>query len=157
MPAAARVAQGNVKPGNARGRSKDSMEWKSVPATCDLPVPPWPEGFEAEPQMLAKWDEVWHKPQANIWHKIGMHDQVAVYVQLLFNVAYNSLPPAPLIGQLNRMCDALMLTPAALRSQRYTIEGTEDGTGIRSTLSILIEEREARASKIKRAPIKDED
>jgi hypothetical protein len=128
-----------------------------IPREVTKAVPPWPEGFEAEPQMLTKWDEMWHKPQANVWHEIGMFEQVAVYVQLLFNVAYNGMPPAPLIGQLNRMSDALLLTPAALRAQRYTLEESEDGNGIRSTLALIIEEREQRAGRIKRAPIKDGD
>lgn len=156
MPAAARSAQGIVKPTNARGRGKDAAEWKTIPREVAKAVPPWPEGFEAEPQMLSKWDEMWHKPQANVWHEIGMYEQVAVYVQLLFNVAYNGMPPAPLIGQLNRMSDALLLTPAALRAQRYTIEASEDGNGIVQTLTLIANERAQRESRIKRAPIADE-
>jgi hypothetical protein len=82
MPSGGHARSGPAPDPNAlrRGRSGDAS-WTTLPAegfTGDVPV--WPLG-DADRAESDYWVELWRKPQAVMWWRLGMVRQVAAYVR----------------------------------------------------------------------------
>ena len=55
-------------------------EWTVLPARCDQPAPEWPLGPEQTPRQMVLWAELWRRPQAQEWHRLGLKDEIAMLV-----------------------------------------------------------------------------
>ena len=55
-------------------------EWTLLPARCDQPAPEWPLGPEQTPRQMVLWAELWRRPQAQEWHRLGLKDEIAMLV-----------------------------------------------------------------------------
>lgn len=63
-----------------RGRTGDAA-WTTLPAEGFAgEVPVWPLS-DADAVELAYWADLWRKPQAVMWAKLGMSRQLAAYVR----------------------------------------------------------------------------
>ena len=78
----ARARSGPAPDPNALRRArKDDAGWTTLPAggfTGEVPVYPLIDESGAE---LTYWAELWRKPQAVMWARLGMERQVAAYVR----------------------------------------------------------------------------
>ena len=82
----ARGNAGRVADPNAlrRERSGDSASWTLL-AAFDGPAPQWPlsENLENGAREMAIWERLWKRPQASEWLRLGLEDEVALYVRYL--------------------------------------------------------------------------
>lgn len=68
-------------PNALRRDRKDDAAWITLPANGFAgEIPSWPFGLanDDEPNV---WAELWRKPQAVMWSKLGLEMQVAAYVR----------------------------------------------------------------------------
>jgi hypothetical protein len=80
MPSGGSRARSGPAPDPNSLRS-DKRAWQLLPSggfDGDVPVWPLDESSRAE---LALWGELWLKPQALMWSKLGMRLQIAAYVR----------------------------------------------------------------------------
>lgn len=116
----ARARSGPAPDPNALKRERDKGEWTMLPASGrpgDAPV--WPLlGFAEREATL--WGDLWRKPQALMWEKLGQELEVALFVR---NLAQAEIPGSPInLGTLVRQqSDSLGLTTPGLRSNRWKI------------------------------------
>jgi hypothetical protein len=116
---------------NALKRQRDGKEWTKLPAVGRLEAAPeWPDEVDpANEQELLMWRRIWMSPQAIIWEADHVQDMVAFYVRTYLE-AMHPRAGAQARTFVKQMSEALLLTPAALGSQKYVIEGTKDAMAI---------------------------
>lgn len=112
------------------------------------PAPAWPFGKPTADQK-AKWDELWHLPQAIKWEQMHSEDSVALYVIALF--AYledpSSTQAPKRLGEVRQLDAKLGISPKAMLNIRWTIAPKD---------SIEVIETEAVANKKARVYIPPE-
>ena len=75
----------------------------------DIPV--WPESLiEPVERELARWCQLWSRPQAAVWARKGQADTVATLVRLEMCCAQARRPPSYRIAELARLRRELGLT-----------------------------------------------
>lgn len=105
-------------PNSYRSQNRD---WVMLPAAGFVgDVPGWP--FEPDNQFeLDMWSSLWRKPQAVMWDRLGLADQVAAYVRAYVESvaveASSSLKTAVL-----RMETELGISVAGMRQNGWLIE-----------------------------------
>jgi len=109
--------------------ARNAAEWTKLPKRegIGIDVPDWPIGFsEPSEQEWEAWEYHWlHMAQAAIWEAEGLHYSVAQYIRTLIDSqkGRRSSQHGTLAKQMR---EELLLSPAALRSQKYVIVGSED-------------------------------
>lgn len=87
------------------------------------PAPEWPlGGLPAE-----GWADIWARPQAVMWEKMGADEIVARYLLLREKIADPAYPEsqnASFWNVLTNLEDRLGLTPTAMMRLQWEIEGT---------------------------------
>lgn len=78
MPSGGARARSGPAPDPLSKRSMD-RGWINLPESFDGEVPGWP--FEPNQFELDMWRDIWTRPQAYMWSKLGLQDQVAAYVR----------------------------------------------------------------------------
>ena len=81
----ARATSGPPPDPNAlrRNRKSDASGWSTLPAEGRAGSPPeWPL-VDVEPREWDLWRELWTRPQAVMWEKLGLDIEVALFVRLL--------------------------------------------------------------------------
>lgn len=71
----------SADPNALRRDRKDDAAWVTLPSEgFQGEIPAWPFGLtqDDEPSL---WVELWRKPQAIMWDKLGLQNQVAAYVR----------------------------------------------------------------------------
>jgi hypothetical protein len=108
-------------------RNRDGKEWTKLPAAGRLAeAPEWPAAVpEPNEDELLKWREVWTLPQALVWEMDRSNDLVAFYVRTYLE-AMNPKAGAQARMFVRQLSNDLFLTPAALASGRYVIDGTRE-------------------------------
>lgn len=126
-----------------RLRPGDSSSWVTLPSRGLSPAPPWPQDIDRPSATeLSIWHTLWlNQPQAHVWAATGMHVTVAVYVRMIIRASSRDASAAE-VTQYQRLTDALLLSPAALRGSRYIIEvsGATGGRtlpGVRSAAPVV--------------------
>lgn len=116
----ARTRSGPAPDPNALVRERDAGEWTKLPISGRPgPAPAWPlTAASAREKKL--WVELWHKPQAIMWEKLGQHHEVALYVRRLTEAEQRNSPVA-LSTLVRQLADSLALTTPGLRAARWTI------------------------------------
>lgn len=108
------------------------------------PAPKWPlGGLPAE-----GWDDIWSRPQAVMWEKMGADEIVARYLLLREKIADPAYPEsqnASFWNVLTNLEDRLGLTPTAMMRLQWEIEGTtvqpDEGQGGEGTVTRIDEVR----------------
>lgn len=115
----ARTRSGPPPDPNALRRDrKTDGEWTVLPAEGRKGDPPnWPL-TEATPRELQMWSNLWGRPQATQWERLGQEIEVALYVRRLVE-AEQPETPANLNTLVRQMADALGLTIPGLRTNRW--------------------------------------
>ncbi len=83
-------------------------------------LPAWPLPDPPSPEEEAMWGDLWFKPQSLEWHRLGMHRQVAFYVQT-FHLALDPESAVTMRTAVLRMEDSLGISPAGLASLKWRI------------------------------------
>ncbi len=108
------------KPRQNLRRPERAAGWWTIPPTCPLPVPAWPEG-KTSPAEKRLWTSLWRNGIANIWHAQGTPTfVVSRYVKIA--LAF----PSP--SSVSRLETDLGLTPIGLMRLRVTVEDPEPAT-----------------------------
>ena len=106
-------------------RDRDKAEWRHLPASGrEGPAPDWPL-TRASPRETELWTDEWRRPQAIVWEQNHQEREVALYVRAL---AVAERPKATTSARLlvMRQLDALGLTTAGLRSNRWIIDQAKE-------------------------------
>lgn len=102
-----------------RDRKTDG-EWTILPAEGRTgPAPKWPL-TRIKTRETQLWRELWAKPQAVAWERMGQEFEVALYVRRLAE-AEQSESAVSLSTLVRQMADALGLTIPGLRVNRWKI------------------------------------
>ena len=99
-------------------------EWVTLPAAGRTsPAPEWPLPGLAD-REAAVWSQLWAKPQALEWERLGNEHYVALFVRRLCEA---ELPGAPvnLSTLVRQMSDELGLTAGGMARNRWKIERTD--------------------------------
>lgn len=104
---------------------RNGREWVLLPAEGFAgPVPGWP--FEpTDAAEVAMWDELWSKPQAAEWARLGLTYQVAAYVRA-FVESTAAEASAGLKTAVLRMEVELGISPSGMKQNGWLIEGTRE-------------------------------
>jgi hypothetical protein len=107
-----------------RDRPSDAAGWTVLPSegrAGDPPAWPLPEQSDREADV---WSWLWRKPQAVMWERHGLTDQVALYCRRWCEseVSGSSVGLGTLVRQ---MADALGLTMPGMLSMRWRIATDE--------------------------------
>jgi hypothetical protein len=111
---------------------KDDAGWVTLPVEGFAgDVPAWPIS-DASGAELGYWDELWQKPQAVMWDKLGMVRQVAAYARS-FVEASEREASAGLKTAVLRMEGELGISVPGMHSLRWKfsedeLEGRRDET-----------------------------
>lgn len=131
--------------GERRRRNAPRANTTLLPAGGRLgPAPKWPlGGLPAE-----GWDDIWSRPQAVMWEKMGAAEIVARYLLLREKIADPAYPEsqnASFWNVLTNLEDRLGLTPTAMMRLQWEIEGTtvqpDGGQGGEGTVTRIDEVR----------------
>lgn len=57
-----------------------NRDWVELPSRFDEDPPGWPFEPDSEAE-IDMWNALWRKPQAFMWARLGLADQVAAYVR----------------------------------------------------------------------------
>jgi hypothetical protein len=102
-----------------RDRPSDAV-WVVLPVTGRSgPPPEWPL-TDASSRELHWWRRLWAKPQAVQWERLGLVDDVALYVRRLAEVELPGASAAA-ANHLIRLSESLGLTTAGMRMNRWQI------------------------------------
>ena len=74
-------------------------------------VPPWPDSLiEPLERELARWRQLWSRPQAAVWARKGQVSAVATLVRLELSCGQSRRPQAYRVAELARLRRELGLT-----------------------------------------------
>jgi len=121
VPSGGHARSGPPPDPNALRRDRDRAEWRHLPASGrEGPAPDWPL-TRASPRETELWTDEWRRPQAIVWEQNHQEREVALYVRAL---VVAERPKATTSARLlvMRQLDALGLTTAGLRSNRWIID-----------------------------------
>lgn len=121
----ARARSGPAPDPNALRRDrKDDRAWVSLPAEgFSGDVPEFPLG-DASPQEVELWADLWRKPQAVMWDRLGLKYEVAAYVRA-FLESVQPEASAGLKTAVLRMSAELGLSTVGMGQLRWKISSDE--------------------------------
>jgi hypothetical protein len=114
-------------PNSRRQTGNQAHTWLDLPAEgYDGTVPDWPL---SEPSVAedAMWSRYWRKPQAAAWARIGLVDEVALYVRLFLVGSGIEAPDVKAATEARQIGDRLGLNPAAMLKNRWRVRADEVG------------------------------
>ncbi|WP_344014177.1 hypothetical protein, partial [Nocardiopsis exhalans] len=122
----ARVNSGPPPDPNAlrRNRKEDKSGWSTLPSEGRTgPTPAWPL-IEAEPREWDLWCDLWTKPQAVMWERLGLHYEVALFVRTLAE-AEHPTPRSDAAKLTKQYMESLGLTGPGMLRLRWKIGPVE--------------------------------
>lgn len=128
MPSGGHARSGPPPDPNAirRDRSGDSATWITLPEPRTGPPPTWPL-TESTKREDAMWTRLWSTSQAQMWEKLGLTDEVALYVRT-FCEAASLEASAPMRTLALRQMEGLGLSAAGLSRLRWRLPTTDTPT-----------------------------
>lgn len=107
-----------------RNRKQDQAGWSTLPADGRTgPVPEWPL-TEVRPREWDLWRDLWTRPQAVMWERLGLHLEVALFARTLAE-AEEPKPRADAAKLTRQYMDSLGLTAPGLLRLRWRIGPAE--------------------------------
>jgi hypothetical protein len=108
-----------------RERPSDQATWTHLPAEGRQgPAPKFPLSDISRRERIL-WTREWQRPQAVEWERLGMVEQVALYVRALAT-AEQPDASAPERSLVVRLMDVIGLSVGGLRMNRWIIGGTAE-------------------------------
>lgn len=108
-------------PNSARQQRNAGAGWVELPAEAHVEhVPAWPLPMVPSDAEESMWHDLWGKPQSLEWHRLGLFQQVAFYVQT-FQLALDPEASAALRTAVLRMEGDLGISAAGLASLKWRI------------------------------------
>lgn len=118
---------GNGPPPNPSSRRQSGNQahtWTNLPAGGhEGEIPAWPFETVTDAEQ-AMWERYWRKPQAAAWARLGMVDEVALYVRAFLEGAGGSVKA---ITEARQWTKPLGLTPDGMLHNRWRIASDEVG------------------------------
>lgn len=109
-------------PNSIRSANGQGGEWITLPAEGRVgqPLPDWPLEPRATRRERELWARLWRKPQAIMWERHGLHDEVGQYVRLFTEA---EVPGAPVNVRTGwrQLADSLGITMPGMRMHRWKI------------------------------------
>lgn len=130
------------------GRSEKRADgWTTLPAKSTGRPPKWPLERQSSSEVEL-WAQLWKKPQAAQWKRLGLAWQVALYCRTFLEAAERGAP-ASLKTSVLRMEDTLGLSTVGLAALRWRI--SEDQVAARrKARAEPAEQLEERAAPVRR-------
>ena len=123
-PGGARTRSGPPPKANAIRPNKDMPDWLSLPAEGRKGRPPkWPLELQSEVEER-RWREIWRRPQAVEWGRLGLELEVALYLRA---VTIAEAPDAKAADRttVRQAQDALGLSIPGMMRNRWRIAGVD--------------------------------
>lgn len=120
MPSGGHANSGPAPDPKALRRERDSGDWITLPAegrAGDLPG--WPL-TKATQRELKIWADLWTKPQAVMWERLGQVAEVALYVRRL-SIAEGRKAPTNAVTLVRQIAETLGLTITGLARNKWKI------------------------------------
>lgn len=135
-----------------RNRKSDASGWTTLPAEGRTgPTPSWPL-VDVEPREWDLWRELWTRPQAVMWEKLGLDYEVALFVRALVE-AEEPKPRSEAAKITRQYLESLGLTGPGLLRLRWKIAPAEaDATGAAETPSTKTSRRKSARDRLKVVP-----
>lgn len=103
-----------------RDRPSDAAGWTTLPAVCTRKAPTWPLAGKPSARESVLWRGLWRKPQAEMWHRLGLAFEVGLYVRRLTEVEQRGA--APTLGSLvKQMSEELGISSTGLARRQWKI------------------------------------
>lgn len=127
-------------------RTNARPDWVQLPADgCKRPVPDWPLPKKATRAEAQVWEQLWHTPQAEMWHKLGWTRIVARYAQKLI-LAERPTASTTQQAEVRQFEDRLGLSPMALKRLFWEMStDAEEATGSSGPQLASVEELYGKA------------
>lgn len=118
----ARVQSGPAAdPDSIRSAKGQGGDWESLPGVGRQgKAPEWPLDPEASDRELQLWVRLWARPQALMWERMALFDEVAHYVRV-FTEAEQREAATPLRTLRRQLAEQLGLTLPAMNRLRWQI------------------------------------
>lgn len=117
-----RARAGRPAEEDSLNRDRVEGDWTILPASGRPgPVPKWPLDGGPTAREKVLWKRMWSKPQAVMWEKLELVEEVAHYVRR-FTEAEKPGSPVNVGTLVRQMSDSLGLTVPGLRFNRWKIE-----------------------------------
>jgi len=119
-------------PNSRRQSGNQAHTWTDLPADgYQGEIPEWPL---SEPTLTetAMWNRYWRKPQAAAWARIGLVEEVAMYVRLFIVGSGIDEPDVKAATEARQIGDRLGLNPPAMLKNRWRVR-TDEVTEKRET------------------------
>jgi hypothetical protein len=128
MPRGGHAASGPPPDPNSLRQSRQSNQagWSTLPAEGRPgPAPEWPL-VAAQPRELELWEDMWSRPQAVAWERLGQEIEVAMFCRKL---AEAELPKASVELQkvVRQYLDSLGLSVQGMLRNRWRIAAAAAG------------------------------
>lgn len=105
-----------------RDRASDLASWVTLPESGrEGLAPAWPLPRPTAPEKRM-WEREWQRPQAVMWERLGLGDEVALYVRTFIRAQAKDAA-ATLIGRAMQLQESLGLSTTGLARRRWTIGG----------------------------------
>ena len=109
-------------PNSRRQTGNQAHTWTDLPANgYEGDIPEWPLREPSDGE-LAMWDRYWRKPQAAVWAKLGLSDEVALYVRAFMVAATGDVKA---MAEARQIGDRLGLNPTAMLKNRWRVTTDE--------------------------------
>jgi len=122
----ARATSGPPPDPNAlrRNRKSDQAGWATLPAEGRTgPTPGWPL-TDVRPREWDLWRDLWMKPQAVMWEKLGLDIEVALFVRTLAEAEHPDSRTEPM-KLVRQYMESLGLTSPGMLRLRWKIGPAE--------------------------------
>lgn len=122
------MAQGGARPRsgpppdpNALRRERDAGDWVHLPAAGRQgDPPPWPL-TKATATESRLWAREWARPQAIEWERLGLEQDVAIYVRTLVAAGQRGAP-VTILQALMRQEESLGISVPGMARNRWVID-----------------------------------
>lgn len=124
----ARATSGPPPDPNAlrRNRKSDAAGWSTLPAEGrNGPTPTWPL-VDVQPREWDLWRELWTRPQAVMWERLGLGYEVALFVRTLSEAERPDSRTEPM-KLVRQYMESLGLTSPGMLRLRWKVGPTESG------------------------------
>src|SRR5689334_18202098 len=111
-------------PNSRRQSGNQAHTWVDLPAEGYAgEVPSWPFATVSDAE-LAMWERYWRKPQAAIWAKTNVVDEVALYVRAFLLGAEGDVKA---MAEARQIGDRLGVNPTAMLKNRWRVRSDDLG------------------------------
>jgi len=125
MPRGGHAHSGPAPDPNSIRSASNAADWITLPTGGrTTPAPTWPLPSSTERESTV-WADLWSKPQALEWERLGQQHYVAIFVRRLVEAEEHG-SPVNISTLVRQMSDELGLTAGGMNRNRWKIERIDD-------------------------------